>query len=95
MNKKQKTMVKELIAVAIFLLIQNALKTIYCVYAIFDLIVLIQYVFYNNKIFFQIDYSLYKFDKIKIIFDDYYLINIKIFQITFNYLKSHTLKYFV
>ena len=88
-------MVKQLIATATFLLIQDASKTIYCIYAILNFIILAQYPLYDNKIFFYMDYALYRLDKTKITFENYCPINVKLFQPTFNYPKFYAIIYFV
>ena len=41
------------------------------------------------------EHALYKLDKIKIAFENHRLINIKLFQPTFNYPKFHTMTHFV
>ena len=41
------------------------------------------------------EHALYRVDKIKITFKNYYQINAKLFQQTFNYPKFHTIIYFV
>lgn len=50
---------------------------------------------YNNKTIFYIDYTLYKLNKIIIIFKNYCLINIKLFQPIFNNPKFFIRLYFV
>lgn len=88
-------MLNQLIAAIILLLIQNASEIIYYTCAIFDFPILTQYLFHNNEIFFYIYHALYKLDPKKIMFENYCLINAKLFQPTFNYSKFHTMTYFV
>ena len=47
-------MVKQLIAPATLLLIQDISKTIYCIRTIFDFIMLAQYLLYDDEILFLI-----------------------------------------
>ena len=79
MGNEQKTIVKLLIAVIIFLLIQDTPKAIYYICAIFYFTILAQYLLYNNKKLFYIKYTLYRFDKIKIAFKKYCPIHVKLF----------------
>lgn len=41
------------------------------------------------------EHALYKLDKTKIIFENYCFIEIKLFQLTFNYLNFHAITYFI
>lgn len=54
-----------------------------------------QYLLHNNKTFSYIKHALYKFDKKKMTFENYYTIDAKLFQQTFNCLKFHVRIYFV
>ena len=56
---------------------------------------LIQYPSHNNKIPSYMDHALYRLDKTKIVFENYYLIDAKLFQPTFNYPKFFTITHFV
>lgn len=78
-SNKQKIIVKELIAAVTFLLIYNLLKTIYSAYTIFDFIMFVQYLLHNNETFFYIDHALSRLSKTKIIFENYCLIDTKLF----------------
>ena len=53
------------------LLIQNAPKAIPCAQAIFDFIMLAQYVLYDNKTLKYMKHALYRLKKTKITFDHY------------------------
>ena len=88
-------MIKQLIVAANFLLIQDELKTIYYACAIFDFIILAQYLLYNDETLFYIEHTLYRLNKTKIAFENYYLINIKLFQPTFNYPKFYAITHFI
>ena len=94
-GNEQKVMVQQLIAAATLLLMHNALKAIYCARAILDFTILAQYQLHDNETLFYMEHALYKLDKIKIAFENHRLINIKLFQPTFNYPKFHTMTYFV
>lgn len=50
---------------------------------------------HNNKRFLYIEYALYKLDKTKIVFENHYLIDLKLFPPMFNYSKFYTMTYFV
>lgn len=50
---------------------------------------------YNNETLFYTKHALYRFDKTKIAFENYYLIDIKLFQPTFNYSKVYAITHFV
>lgn len=94
-GNKHNALIKQLIVAATFLLIQNRPKTIYCIRVILDFTILTQYLLYENKTFFYIEYALYKLDKTKITFENHYSIYIKLFRPTLNYLKFHTITHFV
>lgn len=88
-------MVKQLIAITTVLLIKNISKTIYYTYAICDFTIITKYLLYDNKTLFYIKYILYNLDQIKILFKNYYSINIKLFLPNFNYTKFYNIIYFV
>ena len=66
------------------LLIRDELEAIYYIRAILDFIMLAPYLLYDNKTLLYIDHTLYKFDNTKIIFENYCLIDAKLFQPNFN-----------
>ena len=88
-------MVKQLIATATLLLIQDIPEAIYYVRTIFDLIMLTQYLSYNNETLFYMLHVLYRLDKTKIAFENHCPINVKLIQPTFNYLKFYAMTNFV
>lgn len=94
MGYDQKAMVEQLITTAIYLLINDAKKTIHWICAILDFIILAQYLLYNNKTLSYIEYLLYRLDKTKILFEKYCSINTKIFYHHFNYLKFDAIIHF-
>ena len=53
------------------------------------------YLSHNNKILSYIEHTLYRLDKTKIAFENHRLINVKLFQPTFNYSKFHAITHFV
>ncbi len=88
-------MVKQLIAAATPLLIQDAPEIIHCARAILDFTMLAQYPLHDDKTLFYMEHVLYRLDKTKIAFENYRPINAKLFRPTFNYPKFHTMTYFV
>lgn len=56
---------------------------------------LAQYLSYNTKWLSYIEYFLYRLDKIKIDFENYHLINVTLFQPTFNPAKFNAMIHFV
>ncbi len=88
-------MVKQFIAAATSLLIQDAPKIIYCAHTILNFTMLAQYLLYNNETIFYMEHILYRLDKTKIGFENHRLIDAKLFQPTFNYLKFSAMTYFV
>ena len=88
-------MVKQLIIAATLLLIQDALKTIYCTRAIIDFIMIALYLLHDNKKLFYINHALYRLDKTKIAFENHCPINVKLFQPIFNYPKFYAIIHFV
>lgn len=88
-------MVKQLIPIVTFLLIQNTLRTIYYNCAILDFTMLVWYLLHNNKIFNYIEFVLYRLNKTKIIFKNYCQIEAKLFQPTLNYPNFFTMIYFI
>ena len=95
LGNEQKSMVKQLIAAAILLLIQDASQTIHCICVIFNFIMLAQYPLHKNKILSYIDNALYRLHKTKIAFENYCSINAKLFWLTFNYPNFHVMTHFV
>ena len=53
------------------------------------------YPLHNNEILSYIEYTLYRLDETKITFENHCLINIKLFQPTFNYPKLYTKNHLV
>ncbi len=88
-------MVKQLIAAATLLLIQDVPETIHCARTILDFTMLAQYPSHDNETLSYMEYALYRLDKTKIMFENHYPINAKLFQPTFNYPKFHTMTDFV
>ena len=88
-------MVKQLIAAATPLLIQDAPETIHCARAILDFTMLAQYPSHNNETLSYIDHALYRLDKTKIAFENHRPIDAKLFRPTFNYPKFHAMTHFV
>lgn len=78
MSNKQKVIIKQLIAIASFLLIQDILKTIYYTCIVFDFTILAQYLLQDNKTLYYIDNTFHKINK-KITFKNYYVIDTKLF----------------
>ena len=62
-------MVKELIVAATLFLIHVAPEAIQCTQAILDLIMLAQYISYNEETFRYMEHTLYKLEKTKIAFE--------------------------
>ena len=56
---------------------------------------LAQYPLHNNKTLSYIEYTLIKLEKTKIAFENYHLINIKLFQLSFNYPKFYAITHFL
>lgn len=79
-----KIIVKKLIIVAILLLIQDIIKIIYYIYIFFNFLKYLLSIYYTI-----IKHILY------ILFQNYYLIDAKLFQLIFNYLKFYTIIHFV
>ena len=79
MGNKQKAIVKQLIAEATLLLMQDAPEAIHCARAILDFTMLAQYLLYNNKTLFYMKYALYRLDKTKIAFENHCPIDVKLF----------------
>ena len=80
---------------AIPLFIKDIIETIHCVFTIFNFTKLAQYLLHNNEILFYLEHALYRLDKTKIIFENYCLIDSKLFRTTFNYPKFHNMIHFV
>ena len=79
-----------MIAVA-HLLIKDIPEANYFAYRIFDFLMFNQYLLHDNEILLYIEYTLYKLKKIKIIFENYYLINSKKWLIIQNFILKHIL----
>ncbi len=56
---------------------------------------LIQYPLHNNKTLSYIEYTLYRLDKTKNVFENHYPIEAKLFRPTFNYSKFYAITHFV
>ena len=94
-GNEQKAIVKQLIATATLLLIQDAPETIHYTHAILDFTMLAQYPSHNDETLSYTDHALYRFDKTKIAFENHRPIDAKLFRPTFNYPKFHAMTYFV
>ena len=94
-GNKQKAMVKQLIMAATLFLIHNAPETIQCTQAILDLIMLAQYISYDEEIFRYMEHTLDKLEKTKITFEQHRPIDFKLCQSTFNYPKFHAISHFI
>lgn len=88
-------MVKQLVIIGTFLLIQNVLEKIYYIRTIFDFPMLAQYLTYNDKTLLYIEHTLYKLNKIKIVLENYCPIVTKLFQQTVNYSNFYVMIYFI
>lgn len=77
-NNKQKVMIKQLIAAADLLLIQDVSELIYCICVIINFTILAQYSLHNDETFFYIENALYRLDKIKMVFKNHCLIDVKL-----------------
>lgn len=95
MGNEQKIIVKQLIAVATLLLIQDIPKTIYYTHAIIDFTMLAQYLSHNDETLSYMGHALYRLDKTKIAFENHHLIDAKLFLPTFNYPKFYAIIHFV
>ena len=62
---------RQLIFVITLLLIEKRNATIYCVRTIMNFVTFAQYISYNENIFSYIKYSLYQFNRLKIVFFKY------------------------
>ena len=62
-----------------FLLIHDADETISSTQAILDIIILVQYVLYNKEMLCYMKHILCRLEKTKIIFEQYQLINFKLY----------------
>ncbi len=71
-------MVKQLIVVAMPLLIHDTPKVIQYARAIFDFIILAQYNLYDEETLCYIEHVLYKLEKTKIAFEQYWPIDSKL-----------------
>ena len=77
------------------LLIHGTLDAIQCAPAILNLTILAQYVLYDDETFNYIEHVLYKLENTKIALEYHRPINSKLYQLTFNYPKFHTICHFV
>ncbi len=77
------------------LLIYDVPETIQCAPAILDFTILAQYVSLDNKTLHYIAYVLYRLENTKIIFEHHQLIDFRLCQPIFNYLKFHAIGHFV
>ena len=87
-------MIKQLIAVAMPLLIHNALEAIQCTWTIFNFTMLAQYVSNDNKTLQYMEHVLYRLEKTRIAFEHYWPINPKLCRLAFNYPKFHVISHF-
>ena len=94
-SNEEKAMVKQLIAAATPLLMQDAPEAIYCARAILDFTILAQYPSHNDETLFYMEYALYGLNKTKIAFENHCPIDIKLFRPIFNYPKFHVMTHFV
>ncbi len=94
-GNKQKAMVKQLIVVAMPLLIHSAPKAIQCAQAILDFIILAQYVLYNDETLCYMEHVFYRLENTKIAIKHHRSIDSKLYRPTLNYLKFHAISYFV
>ena len=88
-------MIKQLIVAAMLLLIYDAPEVIQSTRAILDFIILAQYVLHDEETLRYIKHALYRLEKTKIAFEQYWPIDSKVCQPTFNYSKFHTISHFV
>lgn len=87
-------MVKQLVIIAMFHFIQNALDAIQFTWAIFDFTILAQYISYINKMLWYMEHALYKPKKIRITLKHYWPIELKLCWPTFNKLKFYAITHF-
>ncbi len=73
------------------LLIHDALKTIQCVQAILDFIILAQYVLHNDETLRYMEHVLYSLENTKIAFEHHRPIDFKLYQPSFNYPKFYAI----
>lgn len=59
------------------LLIHNILETIQYTHVCLDFIILAQYILYDEEMLNYIDYTLYRLEKTKLLFEQYWPINSK------------------
>ena len=88
-------MVKQLIVAAMLLLLHDVSKSIQCARAILDFTILASYVSHNEETLRYIKYALYRLEKTKIAFEQYWLIDFKLYWLTFNYPKFYAINHFV
>lgn len=77
------------------LTIKDVSETIYYSQAIFNFTILTKYLLYNNKLYFYIEYALYKLDIMKIAFKKPWPINAKLFPSSFYHPKLYVMTHFV
>ncbi len=88
-------MVKQLIATATPLQIQDLPETIYYARVILDFTMLAQYPSHNNETLSCMEHALYRLDKTKNAFENHCSIDAELFRPTFNYAKFHAMTHFV
>ncbi len=88
-------MVKQLIVIAMSLLIHDAPEAIQCARAILDFTMVAQYMSHDEEMLCYMEHVLYRLEKTKIAFEQHWPINSKLCQPTFNYPKFHAISYFV
>lgn len=77
------------------LLMHDTLEAIEYLQAIFNFTMLAQYISYDDKILRYIEHMLYKLEKIKIVFEQYWPINAKLYQSIFNCPKFYEIYHFI
>lgn len=82
-------------AATTLLVIQDAPQAIHDACAIFNFIILAQYLLHNDETLSYIEDALYKFDKRKNTFENYCPININLYLPAFKYEKLHAMTHFI
>ena len=88
-------MVKQLVPIAMSLLIQNAQEAFQYARAIFDFMMLAQFVSHDDETLWHEKHALYGLEMTKIAFRYHRPIDAKLCQETFNYPKFHATNHFV
>ena len=78
-----------------FLVIHDSLKVIQCNLAILNFTVILQDVFYDEKLLLYIEHIFYRLVNSKITFEQYWSINSKQYQPTFNNFKFYIICHFI